>query len=220
MKNAFPPLYLVTARAPQTTEAQFLATVAQACEGGVGLVQLREKELPGLDYFHLAQKIKAVTDHYGVPLIIDDRADIALAVDAAGVHVGQEDLPVAATRRILGPGKMVGATTKTLQQALAAQAEGANYLGVGAIFPTTTKVKTVRTSVETLREITATCPLPVYAIGGLNAQNLQVLHGSGATGIAVVSALMASPNPKEAAEALRAGVDTLCFAQAFAKITV
>jgi len=195
-------LYLIT-NSDGRSEADFLETVEQACDGGVTLVQLREKERSGREYYELAVKVKTVTDRYGVPLIIDDRVDIALAADAAGVHLGQADLPVAAARAVMGPGKIIGATAKTVEQALAAGADNADYLGVGAIYPTTTKVITVITPVATLKDIAKSVTIPIIAIGGLNAGNLEALYDSGASGIAVVTAIMNSPNPKSAAAELR-----------------
>jgi len=202
MNKADISLYLIT-NSDGRSEENFLETAALACEGGVTLVQLREKEKSGLEYYKLALKLKAVTDRYNVPLIIDDRVDIALAVDAAGVHLGQSDLPFSVARKLLRPDKILGATAKTVEQALAAEAAGADYLGVGAIYPTTTKVITVLTPVATLSGIVKNVNIPVVAIGGLNAGNLDVLRGSGADGIAVVTAIMNSPKPKEAAEELR-----------------
>ena len=209
MKLKFDPtLYLVT-NSDGLNLADFLDIIDQACQGGVTMVQLREKERTGRDYYELAIKVKAVTDRFGVPLIIDDRADIALGIDAAGVHLGAEDLPVAAARAIMGPGKIVGATAKTVEAALAALASGADYLGVGAIYPTATKVKTVITPVETLRDIAKKVDIPAVAIGGLNAGNLDVLRGSGVGGIAVVNAIMNSKKPKEAALELAKAVRLL-----------
>ena len=196
-----PSLYLVT-DSEGVGEAEFLDIIGQALAGGVTLVQLREKEKSGREYYELAVKVKAVTDRFGVPLIIDDRFDVALAVNAAGVHLGQEDLPVAQARKMMA-GKIIGATAKTVVQAKAAEAAGADYLGVGAIYPTTTKVKTVITSVETVCDIVKSVKIPVAAIGGLNAGNLRVLYGSGIKGIAVVTAIIKSDNPKEAASELR-----------------
>ena len=193
-------LYLVTDSEGRSA-ADFLDTVAQACMGGVTLVQLREKEKSGRDYYDIAVKVKNVTDRFGIPLIIDDRVDIALASGAGGVHLVKEDLPVAAARRLMA-GKFVGATAKTVEQAKAAAAAGADYLGVGAIYPTTTKVVTVLTPVSTLCDIVKNINIPAVAIGGLNAGNMHVLYGSGASGIAVVTAIMNSENPKETAEQL------------------
>ncbi len=151
----------------------------------------------------LALKVKKITDAYKLPLIIDDRVDVALACGAAGVHVGQSDLPVWAARKLLGPERIVGATTKTPEQAKRAIKEGASYLGVGAIYPTTTKVITVLTKVSTLNEICAISSVPVVAIGGLNCENMDVLKDSPIQGAAVVSAIMKSDDPESAAAALR-----------------
>ena len=195
-------LYLVT-NSDGRTETEFLEIIAQACEGGVTLVQLREKEKTGKEYYELAVKVKAVTDRYRVPLIIDDRLDVAMASGAAGVHLGLTDLPIGAARSAMGQGKILGATAKTVEQAIAAEAAGADYLGVGAIYPTTTKVVTVITPIATLVDIARSVAIPVVAIGGLNAGNLAPLYGCGAGGVAVVTALMNSGNPKETAIELR-----------------
>lgn len=193
-------------------EDEFLLRVEQALQGGVTLVQLREKERSTRAYLRLAEQVHALTRRYAVPLLIDDRVDVALAMDAEGVHVGQSDLPVAAARRLLGPDKIVGATAKTVPQALEAYRQGADYLGVGAIFPTTTKVHTVPTSTDTLRDICRTVPIPVNAIGGLNRENLDSLSGVPIAGICVVSAIMKAADPRQAALDLkaRAGELGLC----------
>lgn len=202
MENFDLTLYLVT-DSTDKTEKEFLEIVRLACEGGVTLVQLREKEKSGREYFTLAGRVKHITDEYHIPLIIDDRIDIALAVDAAGVHVGQTDLPVHMARKLLGPDKIVGATAKTVEQALKAETEGASYLGVGAIYPTTTKVVTVITEVATLNEIASRVKIPVTAIGGLNSSNIHVLYDSLADGIAVVSTIMKSEDPCQTAKLLK-----------------
>jgi thiamine-phosphate pyrophosphorylase len=195
-------VYLVT-DSTDKTEEDFLETIKQACEGGVTLVQLREKEKSGLEYLNLAVKVKKITDQYKIPLIIDDRVDIAMAADAAGVHVGQSDIPVSVARKLLGENKIVGATAKTVAQAMKAKEEGADYLGVGAIYPTTTKVVTVITEVSTLNEIAVKTNMPIVAIGGLNASNMHVLYDSMADGIAVVTAIMKSEQPCETAKLLK-----------------
>lgn len=196
------PLYLVTDRLDLTNDA-FLARIKAACQGGVDLVQLREKTLSSRDYYELAQQVKTITDQFKVPLLIDDRLDIALAVQAAGVHLGQKDLPVAVARQLLGPDAIIGATTKTLAQAQTAVSEGADYLGVGAIFPTTTHFETVQTSVETLTAIKKAVPIPVYAIGGLNATNVDAVKPAAVDGVAVVSAIMKADDPFSATQQLR-----------------
>ena len=190
-----PLLYLVTDRLG-LNQQQFLERIELACQGGVDLLQLREKEISSAEYYKLAGHVKMITDRYQVPLIIDDQVAIAQAVDAAGVHLGQADLPVAVARRILGPHKIIGATTKTVAQARRAVEEGANYLGVGAIFPTTTHVKTVHTSVVTLKRIKQEAKITVFAIGGLNAENLSVLRNTNVDGVAVVSAIMKATQPQ------------------------
>ena len=195
-------LYLVTDSSYHTEET-FLRTVEEALKGGVTLVQLREKERSARDYLRLARRVKEVTDRYKVPLLIDDRVDVAAAADAAGVHVGQSDIPAAEARKILGPDKIVGATAKTVEQAVEAYQQGADYLGVGAIYPTTTKVKTVLTKVSTLEEICRAVPIPVNAIGGLNAGNMDILAGTHIAGICVVSAIMKAEAPGKAAAELK-----------------
>lgn len=195
-------LYLVTDSSYHTEES-LLKTVEESCRGGVTMVQLREKNAGGREYLEKAVRIKKITDKYEVPLIIDDRADVALACGAAGVHVGAADLPVAEARRLMGPGRIVGATAKTVEAATRAWRDGADYLGVGAIYPTTTKVVTVLTAVSTLEEICRAVPIPVVAIGGLNSGNLEVLRGTSAAGIAVVSAIMKAEDPKKSAEELK-----------------
>ena len=135
------------------SEEEFLRRIEAALRGSVTLLQLREKDKTTRKYLDLARKVHALTKRYGVPLIIDDRLDIALAIGAEGVHLGQSDLPIDLARQLLGPDRIIGATAKTVPQALEAYQQGADYLGVGAIYPTTTKVKTVLTSTDTLRDI-------------------------------------------------------------------
>lgn len=185
-------------------EEEFLSRVEQALMGKVTLLQLREKEKTTREYIEIAKKVHVLTKKYNVPLIIDDRADVALAINAEGVHVGQSDMPVSLARKLMGENKIVGATAKTVPQAKEAYEQGADYLGVGAIFPTTTKVKTVLTSTDTLKEICKSVPIPVNAIGGLNKDNIDILKGIPISGICVVSAIMKSDNPQKAALELSA----------------
>ena len=201
MKNLDTTLYLVT-DSTGLSEAAFLEKVEQALQGGVTFLQLREKERSTREYIHLARKVHALARRYQVPLVVDDRVDVALAAETDGVHVGQSDMPVELARKLLGPDKIVGATAKTVPQALEALEQGADYLGVGAIYPTTTKVVTVITSTETLGEICKAVPIPVNAIGGLNRDNLGVLKGIPIAGICVVSAIMKSADPSGAAAGL------------------
>nr|WP_297171437.1 thiamine phosphate synthase [uncultured Agathobaculum sp.] len=197
-----PTLYVITDSSYHTADS-LLHAVDQACVGGATLIQLREKDTGGRDYLALAQRVKAVTDRYCVPLIIDDRVDIALACGAAGVHVGASDLPVAVCRQLLGPARIVGATAKSVDAARAAYADGADYIGTGAIYPTTTHVATKITPVSTLNEICRAVPIPVVAIGGLNADNIGVLADSPIAGVAIVSAVMKADDPRAAAAQIR-----------------
>lgn len=197
-----PSLYFIT-DSSNYGEEEFLFRVEQALQGGVTLLQLREKERSTREYIELAEKVHEIAKRYDVPLIIDDRVDVAMAVDAEGVHVGASDMPVATARKLMGRDKIVGATAKTVPWARDAYEQGADYLGVGAIYPTTTKVKTVLTSTSTLRDICNTVPIPVNAIGGLNKDNIDVLVGIPIAGICVVSAIMKANDPKQAARQLK-----------------
>lgn len=203
MKNFDATLYFVT-DSTGWEEAEFLRRVEEALKGGVTILQLREKNKSTREYIDLAQKVHSLTKKYNVPLIIDDRVDVAMAVDAEGVHLGAADMTVAMARKLLGPDKIIGATAKTVPWALDVYEQGADYLGVGAIYPTTTKVVTVLTSTETLDAICKAVPIPVNAIGGLNKTNTHVLEGIGIAGICVVSAIMKADNPKAEAETLLA----------------
>lgn len=203
MRDFDPSLYLVTDSA-NYTEDEFLSRVEAALQGGVTLLQIREKNKTTREYMELAKKVHAISKKYQVPLIIDDRVDVALAIDAEGVHVGASDLPVSIARKLMGENKIVGATAKTVPWATEAYEQGADYLGVGAIFPTTTKVITVLTSTDTLRDICNTVPIPANAIGGLNKDNIDVLEGIPVAGICVVTAIMKADDPKQAAMELKA----------------
>ena len=210
MKKFDSSLYFIT-DSTGFTEAEFLRRVEAALEGGATILQLREKNKSTREYIALAEKVHALTKKYNVPLIIDDRLDVALAIDAEGIHVGAEDMPVATARKLMGDDKIVGATAKTVPWAKDVYAQGADYLGVGAIYPTTTKVKTVLTSTDTLRDICNAVPIPVNAIGGLNTDNIGVLAGIPIAGICVVSAIMKADDPKMAAEELKASAHALAL---------
>ena len=203
MKKFDSSLYFIT-DSTNYTEEEFLRRVEQALKGGATLLQLREKEKSTREYIELAEKVHEITKRYNVPLIIDDRVDVALAIDAEGVHVGASDMPVATARKLMGNDKIVGATAKTVPWAKEAYEQGADYLGVGAIYPTTTKVVTVLTSTETLDAITKAVPIPVNAIGGLNKDNIDILKGIDISGVCVVSAIMKSDDPEKAARELKA----------------
>ena len=182
-------LYLVTNRYQDSLES-FLEKVETACRSGVTIIQLREKNLTTNQYYQLAKQVKEITDAYQVPLIIDDRLDICLAVDAAGLHIGDDELPVSVARKVLGPEKILGVTAKTVKRALEAETSGADYLGTGAIFPTTTKENAPITLISTLKTICQTVAIPVVAIGGLTSENIDQLAETGIAGVAVVRDLM------------------------------
>ena len=206
MKKFDPTLYFIT-DSNGFSEEEFLERIEAALKGGVTLVQIREKDKTTREYIALAQKVHALTKQYGVPLIIDDRIDVAMAIGAEGVHLGQSDMQIDTARRILGDDIIIGATAKTVPQATEAYIQGADYLGVGAIYPTTTKVKTVLTSTQTLTEICKAVPIPVNAIGGLNIQNIDVLKGINISGVCVVSAIMKADDPTEAASELKTKIE-------------
>lgn len=208
MKNLDTSLYFIT-DSIGFDEDVFFEKVEQALKGGVTLIQLREKNRSTREYIHLAEKIHKLTKKYNVPLIIDDRIDVAMAVKPEGVHLGQSDMPISLAREILGDEYIIGATAKTVPQAVEAYEQGADYLGVGAIYPTTTKVKTVLTSTETLNDICKSVPIPVNAIGGLNKDNINVLKGIDIAGICVVSAIMKAENPQIAAAELKEAASKL-----------
>lgn len=201
-------LYLVT-NSTGRSEEEFLKILDEACKSGVTFVQLREKERGGREYLHLAKAAKSVTDKYNIPLVIDDRADVALACGCAGVHVGQSDLPVNIARKLLGPDKIVGATAKTVPQAIEAYEQGADYIGCGAIYPTKTKVITVLTPVDRLKDICKAVPIPVNAIGGLNKDNIDVLKGTGIAGVCVVSNIMEAKDPAQTTKELKRAVEDI-----------
>lgn len=194
-------LYLVTDR--RMPKEGFETVVEEAIRGGVTLVQLREKEGDTGLLYERARRLKEVTDRYHIPLIIDDRIDIMLAVDAAGVHVGQSDMPAAIARQMIGPDKILGVSAANLTEALKAEADGADYLGVGAMYPTKTKMDADFTTRETLEAIKRSVHIPVCAIGGINEKTIPDFKGSAIDGFAIVSAIMASEDPKAAAEKLK-----------------
>lgn len=194
-------LYLVTDRDLMSTNTLEEA-VEQAILGGCRVVQLREKTASSLEFYKNALSVKAITDKYNVPLIINDRADIALAIDAAGIHVGQSDLPAAIVREIAGNGKLVGVSANTVEAAVKAQKDGADYIGVGALFPTGTKTDASVITAEKLIEIRKAVTLPIVGIGGINKVNAGKLKETGIDGIAVVSAVIAQKNIRQAAAEL------------------
>ena len=201
-------LYLVTNRYQDSLE-NFLEKVETACRSGVTIVQLREKNLTTNQYYQLAKQVKEITDAYQVPLIIDDRLDICLAVDAAGLHIGDDELPVSVARKVLGPEKILGVTAKTVKRALEAETSGADYLGTGAIFPTTTKENAPITLISTLKTICQTVAIPVVAIGGLTSENIDQLIGTGIAGVAVVRDLMQAEDIEAKTQAFLTKLDDI-----------
>ena len=203
-------LYLVTNRYQDSLES-FLEKIETACRSGVTIVQLREKNLTTNQYYQLAKQVKEITDAYQVPLIIDDRLDVCLAVDAAGLHIGDDELPVSVARKVLGPEKILGVTAKTVKRALEAEEGGANYLGTGAIFPTTTKENAPITLISTLKTICQRVAIPVVAIGGLTSENIDQLIGTGIAGVAVVRDLMQAEDIEAKTQAFLTRLDDIIF---------
>ena len=201
-------LYLVTNRYQDSLES-FLEKVETACRSGVTIIQLREKNLTTNQYYQLAKQVKEITDAYQVPLIIDDRLDVCLAVDAAGLHIGDDELPVSVARKVLGPEKILGVTAKTVKRALEAETWGADYLGTGAIFPTTTKENAPITLISTLKTICQTVAIPVVAIGGLTSENIDQLIGTGIAGVAVVRDLIQAEDIEAKAHAFLTKLDDI-----------
>ena len=203
-------LYLVTNRYQDSLES-FLEKIETACRSGVTIVQLREKNLTTNQYYQLAKEVKEITDDYQVPLIIDDRLDVCLAVDAAGLHIGDDELPVSVARQVLGPEKILGVTAKTVKRALEAEEGGADYLGTGAIFPTTTKENAPITLISTLKTICQRVAIPVVAIGGLTSENIDQLMGTGIAGVAVVRDLMQAEDIETKTQAFLTKLDDIIF---------
>lgn len=199
-------LYLVTDRDLMST-GTLVEAVEAACAGGVTLVQLREKHVTREEYETIARDVKRICDAYDVPLIINDSPEVAVAVGAAGVHVGQEDLEASRVRDIVGPDAIVGVSAASIAEARAAQAASADYLGVGAITPTATKPEAGVLTIDELREIVDCVDIPVVAIGGVNAQTIPSLAGLGLAGYSVVSAIIAAPDIEAASHELRELID-------------
>ncbi len=202
MKSFDTTLYLVTDRGDME-DSEFESRIRAAIEGGCTMVQLREKGINSCLMYERALVVKTITDAYQIPLIINDRLDIMQAVDASGVHLGQQDIPVKIARKLIGKDKIIGASVHSKEEAENAELAGADYLGVGAIFPTITKKNTIATPISVLREIKKNVSVPVVAIGGINKINIRKLQESHVDGIAVISAIMKSRNPKYSAEELK-----------------
>lgn len=195
-------LYAVTDRAWLQPGETLLGRVRDAIEGGATFVQLREKDLDPAAFLAEGREIGALCREMGVPFVVDDDVDLALACGADGAHVGQSDLAAGEARKKLGPDKILGVSAQTVEQALAAERAGADYLGVGAVFSTSTKRDAAPVSRRTLREICAAVSIPVCAIGGITLENAPTLAGTGIAGLAVVSAVFAAPDIEAAAQAL------------------
>lgn len=195
-------LYLVTDRMLMST-ATLCEAVEQAITGGCTMVQLREKNISSLDFYNLAKAVRHITNKYNVPLIINDRIDIALSVGAQGVHIGQSDIPASVARKIIGRDMLLGVSASFLPEAIRAQNDGADYLGVGAMFPTGTKSDAAAVSMNELQKIRKAVSIPIVAIGGINKENASQLIGIGINGLAVVSAIISQPDIKQAATELK-----------------
>lgn len=195
-------LYLVTDRDLMSTK-DLETAVEKAIDGGVTMVQLREKSASSRQFYEQAVYIKKITDYYGIPLIINDRIDIALSVNATGVHIGQSDIPASVARKIIGKDMILGVSASSVREALQAQNDGADYLGVGAMFPTGTKTDAQTVSMEELRQIRQAVSLPIVVIGGINRENAASFRDTGIDGLAVVSAIISQPDIKAAAGELK-----------------
>lgn len=181
----------------------------ESLEGGVTFLQLREKDLEDESFYEEAVKLQAMAKEYGVPFVVNDNVDIAVRMNADGVHVGQHDMEAGDVRALIGPDKILGVSAQTVGQAVLAEKRGADYLGVGAVFPTGSKDDAEEVSYETLKEICRAVSIPVVAIGGITLENIPALAGSGVCGIAVISAIYASDDIKEASAALRKATDEM-----------
>ncbi len=203
-------LYLVTDRDLMSTKT-VEDSVEQAIRGGCTLIQLREKKLSSKDFYETARKVRAVTSKFNIPFIVNDRVDIALAVDADGVHIGQDDLPVEQVRKLIGPNKIVGVSASNLSEALTAVEEGADYLGIGAMFSTNTKTDADATSIEELTRIRKVISLPLVVIGGINKETIPQFKDIKIDGYAIVSAIVNQPDIIKATQELKQLIVDSCM---------
>ena len=194
-------LYLVTDKRNKTDD-EFLEIIEEAIKGGTTVVQIREKEGETLDFYNLALKVKEITSKYNVPLIVNDRIDVALAIKSEGVHIGQTDMPADVARSLIGDEMILGVSASTVEEARKAEKDGADYIGTGAVFPTTTKDDAPSITKDDLKEVTGSINIPTVAIGGITLENASELAGTGIAGISVESAIMNSKDPKTASENL------------------
>lgn len=183
--------------------------VKEALEGGATFLQIREKNLAYPEFVKLATEVKAVTDAYHIPYVVDDDVELAKEIDADGVHIGQSDLALVEARRVLGPDKIIGVSAHSVAEAIEAERNGADYLGVGSVFTTSTKLDAEAVSKATLKEICEAVSIPVVAIGGIQKDNMLQLKGTKVDGVAVVSAIFAAPDIRQAAKELRMTADEL-----------
>ncbi|RYL88960.1 thiamine phosphate synthase [Sporolactobacillus sp. THM7-4] len=196
-------LYLVTGPYKRSEHDHYFHQIDEALRGGITLLQLREKKASSKRLFEIAGQLKTMADLYQVPLIINDRVDIALAMNAAGVHVGQDDLPAGTVRGLIGKEKILGVSASTVEEAVRAEKDGADYLGVGAMFPTKSKSDATSTSLETLEAIRRAVHIPIVAIGGITEANVDTLYSSGINGIAVISAILSQKDVLASTKQLR-----------------
>ena len=201
-------LYLVTDRS-WVGEMSLESQIEEAIKGGVTIVQLREKNIDEKEFLKLASNVKLITDKYNVKLIINDNVEVAKAIDADGVHLGQGDMDILEARRILGDEKIIGISTKTIEQALDAEKKGADYLGVGAVFSTSTKLDAKSIDSEVFKNIYETIKIPIVAIGGISLENISLLRNTKISGVAVVSGILAQKDIKKAAMNLREEVEKI-----------
>jgi thiamine-phosphate pyrophosphorylase len=195
-------LYLVTDRNLMSTN-NLETAVENAINGGVTMVQIREKSASSLEFYEQAFRIKKLTGRYSIPLVVNDRIDIALAIGADGIHIGQNDIPASVARKIIGKNMLLGVSASSVKEALQAQNDGADYLGIGAMFSTGTKTDAKTVSIEELQHIRKAVSIPIVAIGGISKENAAIFQGMGVDGLAVVSAIIAQPDIKAAAEELK-----------------
>lgn len=205
-------LYAVTDQT-WTGQHTLLEQVEQAILGGVTFVQLREKQIPYEEFVQLATDIKQITDKHRIPFVINDNIEVALAVDADGVHMGQDDLPAQKVRARIGPNKILGISAHTLEEALQAEQNGADYIGVGAVFTTTSKLDANAVTLDTLRAICRAVSIPVVAIGGIHEHNIGQLQHTGIDGVAVISAIFAKSDIVHATQHLRALAEQVIYPQ-------
>lgn len=201
MDNIDYSLYLITDKKDKNDE-EFLTQIEESLKGGVSVVQVREKELELIPFYERAKAVKRLTDEYNVPLIINDRLSICIGLGANGAHIGQNDIDGEIARDILGPDRILGISASTVEEAIKAEKDGADYIGCGAVFPTTSKDDAESVPIEEFKKIKEVVNIPVLAIGGINEDNVSKLNGTNADGICVISAIMNSKYPKETSEKL------------------